>query len=254
MTRTPTARRIRTCALAALGAALAGLGADCADVISDFQELFPEEPDPGRPRNVGSIPEQTLNSGDTISIDVSPYFTDPDGDPLRYTASGSAYVDASMSGSVLTIVGLSTGFRRERMTGAVVGAHDPGGSSSYQTLAITVINPPPRVRAPMPDQTMTAGDTLRFIDLNGYFEDPLDNISYSASSADDGIATAETSVIHLTLVGIAPGETTVTVVATDFVDQEVSQQFRVTVTARSSSSRSSSPLEPGRNVSVDSPG
>lgn len=61
----------------------------------------------------------------TLLHDVSAYFTEPDGDPLTYTARSEdpVIVVASISGSILTLWGrgVSTG------THVAVTAHDPGG-------------------------------------------------------------------------------------------------------------------------------
>ena len=50
----------------------------------------PPPPPPNRaPVPAGSIPTQTVAVGETAAVDVSAYFSDPDGDALSYTAETS---------------------------------------------------------------------------------------------------------------------------------------------------------------------
>ena len=88
------------------------------------------------PRATGSIPAQTLTVGaSTAAVNVAPYFADPDGDTLTYTANSSrtAIVRASASGSTVTLTPLAAG------TAAVtVTARDPGGLSATQSITVTV--------------------------------------------------------------------------------------------------------------------
>ena len=57
------------------------------------------------PEAVGTIPAQTIGAGETVTVDVSPYFRDPDGDILTYSArtSDADVATASASGSTVTI-------------------------------------------------------------------------------------------------------------------------------------------------------
>ena len=71
------------------------------------------------PRAVGSIPDQRLKEGDTISIDVTPYFEDPDGDDLTYTLwtwseTGSVFT-ATVSGSQVEIRAEDDGYGMMRV-------------------------------------------------------------------------------------------------------------------------------------------
>ena len=57
------------------------------------------------PEAVGTIPAQTVGAGGTVTVDVSPYFRDPDRDILTYSArtSDADVATASASGSTVTI-------------------------------------------------------------------------------------------------------------------------------------------------------
>ena len=69
------------------------------------------EPSNSGPEAVGSIPGQTIAVDQTATVDVAPYFSDPDGDALTYAASGSnaTVISFSVSGSTLTVVGVAAG-------------------------------------------------------------------------------------------------------------------------------------------------
>ena len=88
------------------------------------------------PRASGSIPAQTLSvGGRAASVSVARYFTDPDGDALTYTARSSrtGIVTAAASGSTVTLTPVAAGTATVTVT-----AHDPGGLSATQSIAVTV--------------------------------------------------------------------------------------------------------------------
>ena len=88
------------------------------------------------PQPVGTIPAQTLREGSgAIAVNVAPYFRDPDGDPLAYTAvtSDGRVVTAVVSGSTVSLAPVSAGTATVTVT-----ARDPGGLSGTQTIAVTV--------------------------------------------------------------------------------------------------------------------
>ena len=85
----------------------------------------------------GAIPFQTLAAGgDEARVDVAPYFSDPDGDPLSYAvASGDAgVVRASMTGSIVLLNPVAAGTTIARVT-----ATDSGGLSATQPMGVTVL-------------------------------------------------------------------------------------------------------------------
>ena len=87
------------------------------------------------PRTMGTIPAQTLGEGgNALNIDVAPYFSDPDDDPLTYSAVSSDpdIVRAAMSGSTLTITPVSDG------TATVTVTASDGDASARQTVSTTV--------------------------------------------------------------------------------------------------------------------
>jgi len=83
----------------------------------------------------GTSPAARLFVEETVTVDVSAYFTDPDGDRLSYaaTVSPGTVASASVAGSVVTIVGLAMGQGTVTVT-----ARDPAGLSAQQQIGLDV--------------------------------------------------------------------------------------------------------------------
>ena len=180
------------------------------------------------PEEVGSLPEFTLNVGETTSIDLHPYFTDADGDPLTYTA--EVFFDdrasATISGSVMTVEGLEDG-----STSITVTASDPEGEEARQRTRVEVIQPnrPPQSTDVIPDQTLEPGDDYWFLAFS-YFEDPdRDRLTYSAETSNASVATVTVSGSRVTIDAVAEGTATITVRATDPDGLAAEQDVAVTV-------------------------
>ena len=87
------------------------------------------------PEAVGTIPPRTMTAGQSATLDLSPFFRDPDGDALTYTAESSdaGVVTATVSGSTLTLTAVAAGTAT-----LTVAAADPDGLMATQTANITV--------------------------------------------------------------------------------------------------------------------
>ncbi len=184
------------------------------------------------PETVGSIPDQAITAGQTATVDIAPYFSDPDGDPLTYAATTSniAVAAVSISGSSLTIAGVAAGSATVTVT-----ATDPGGLSVELGAAVTVqrLNQAPEPVGSIPDQTVPAGQTVT-IDASLYFSDPDgDALTYTATSTSIAVAVPSVSGSTLTIAGVAPGSATVTVTATDPGGLAATQSVNVNVGTRS---------------------
>ena len=174
---------------------------------------------------VGTIPGLTLTVGDTESVDVSSYFSDPDGDALSYavTSSDAEVATVSVSGSTVTLTGVAAGMATVRVT-----ASDPDGLSASQSLEVTVPNRAPEAVGTVPDLTLTPGDTAS-VDVSSYFSDPDgDALCYTAASSDAEVATVSVSESTVTATGVAEGTATVTVMASDPEGLTATQDFAVT--------------------------
>ncbi len=178
---------------------------------------------------VDSVPAQTVFVGETASVDVAAYFNDPDGDALAYSVASSnvAAVTASVEGSLVSLTAITRGTSTVTVT-----ARDPDGLSAQQDIAVTVPNRAPTALDTIPSRTLLAGNTLEF-DLARYFTDPDgDALTFTAASANAGVASVESVGSTLTITGRAPGSTRVTVTVADPAGISIQQFFAVTVPNR----------------------
>ena len=95
----------------------------------------PPPPPPAPPAAVGSIPDQALESGQSVTIDASTYFRDPNGDALSYTAESSRgnVAEVAVSGADVTVTAAELGTATVTVT-----ASDPGGLSANQSFGVVV--------------------------------------------------------------------------------------------------------------------
>ncbi|WP_423929172.1 Ig-like domain-containing protein [Candidatus Palauibacter sp.] len=188
------------------------------------------------PEDVGTIPDHTLNVGETFSVDLHPYFTDADGDPLTYTA--DVFFDhvasATISGTVMTVEGLEDGG-----TSITVTARDPEGGEARQRTRAEVIQPnrPPESTDVIPDQTLEPGEDYWFLAF-GYFSDPdRDRLTYEAETSNSGVATVTVARSRVTIEAVAEGSATITVRAVDPDGLAAEQDVGVTVQSAESDNR-----------------
>ena len=190
-----------------------------------FQVVVPNR----APVTVGPIPDQTIESGDKVTLELSPHFDDPDGDALTYSASAADPRVATLTvrGNILEIVAGARG-----TTDVTVTARDPEGMTASQSFPVMIPNRPPVVRAPVPQQTVNAGETVG-LDVSAYFGDPDgDALTYEGLSSDPATAAVTVHGDAVEILGVARGEATVTVVATDPGGLHARSSFLVDVIGR----------------------
>ena len=166
------------------------------------------------PTLTDTIPHQDLAVGDTVALDISNTFTDPDGDTLGFMVEtdDTAVATVSLDGSMVTLVAVGPGSAFITVT-----ATDPDGASAAQTFAANVTqgNRAPRAVGEIPDgvlpegQTFTASVEMFFMDPDG------DTLSYEAESSDTTVATASMAGSIITVMAVAEGVASITVTATD---------------------------------------
>lgn len=94
------------------------------------------------------------------------------------------------------------------------------------------VNRPPQVASPIPDQEVPATDTAR-VDLSSYFHDADgDDLTYTAVSYSQPVATVSVNGATLVIVAVKRGEAAVLVNARDPDGLKVSQTFDVTVVGK----------------------
>ena len=201
-------------------------GEGCSGTDLGLQFALTVLPPPNRsPEVVGSVSDQGVHVGDTISVDVSSLFSDPDGDLIQEY--GFSQTDRSVAvGSIDSKTGIMMlRGAKEGTTIVAVNASD-GELSSMGTDAsfrVTVTEPPrnpPQVVGALSDQTLELYDSLevfvsdafktpssyRIIRYDVLLRDP--DVGSDSEISRDGI---------LTLVGAEEGKSWVSVRACSYL-------------------------------------
>ena len=175
-----------------------------------------------------TIPHQTFEAGDSVTLDGTDYFSDPDGDTLTFTVESddTTTATATVDGSVIMVRGVDVGSAFISVT-----ATDPGGLSVAQAFAANVekANEPPVPVDSIPPRTLLEGEEVT-LDVTDYFSDPDgDTLTFTAASSDNAVATATADGAMVTIKGVLEGGATVTVTATDPGGLSAKQEIDVTV-------------------------
>ena len=180
---------------------------------------------------VEAIAPLTLTAGTSAtSIDMAAHFSDPNGDPLTYTAvsADTRVATVSVSNSTLKLTPLAEG-----TTTVLIMVRDTGGLTITRNFRVTV-NPAPNTApvavSPVGPITLTVGEDVTTVNLSTYFSDPEgDPLSYTAVSTNTRVATASVSNSTLTLTPIAEGTTTVMIMVRDTGGLTITRNVTVTV-------------------------
>ncbi len=172
----------------------------------------------------------------THEVSLSSVFTDADGDALTVTANSSsdAVATASVSAdySTLTVTGKSEGTATITVT-----AQDSDGNSVSDAFDVTVpapANQAPTVANAISDATIVNTSGTREVSLSGVFDDADgDDLTITAASSDDSVATVSVASDYSTLTVSAQsrGTATITATADDGNGGTVDDTFTVTVKA-----------------------
>ena len=221
--------------------ALAGnLGDATVTIIATDEDNLPSDPsyvltvsvvESFDPVPVGTIPTQELTvGGGSVDVDVSPYFSDPAGDDLIYTATSSleSVATADAVGSVVTIIPVGDG-----SADVTVTATNSRGLSATRTISVTV-DPAPVVvlavtwKKEIPDVTFEHDGAPQTIMLANYFNHAT---MYTTTDEDGTVVEAAVNADHtmLTLTRVGPGTATVEVTPSNSRGDGVAQSITVTV-------------------------
>ena len=188
------------------------------------------------PVPVGTIPTQSLTVGTSSSpLDVSNYFSDPDGDTLTYEVR-SDNTDVAITqklGSQITIWTLKSG-----TTTITVTATDPNGLSASLSFTVTVNKKdtpnPPLPKDSIPSQSLTDDGSATTVNVAQYFSSS-NSLTYQVSTNPSGIVTASVSGSRVTITPVSAGVTTVVVTARDTVNTSLTAIQTINVVVRQTS-------------------
>ncbi|MEK6934903.1 MAG: MopE-related protein [Nanoarchaeota archaeon] len=125
-----------------------------------------------KPFITGTIPNLNWNEDTNKSIDLDPYFHDPDGDVLKYTVN-TVNIDYTVSGSVITLIPDPNWFGSETVK---FTASDKGFSVDSNSVVLTVIDTfDPDVIAPV---------VTLLLPVDGHFS-VVDEINFKFKVTDD---------------------------------------------------------------------
>lgn len=187
---------------------------DAAFNVNDqFQVTVQDVNDP--PTVINPIPDLNRNEGfQAENVNLSNVFSDPDMDPLTFTAvsSNTGVVTVSVAGSVLTIT--EQGIGNADIT--VTASDGSLSASDLFAVAVGAVNKAPVVVQTISNRNYNEGFVSRTIDLTNVFDDPdNDPLTLSASSDNTGVVTVGVTNTTLTITEAGTGTSTITVTAND---------------------------------------
>ena len=191
-------------------------------VMTEFAVTVPTR----APIVANAVADYTSTDEGTPDIDLNNVFSDPDGDPLTFSAmsSDTAVATVSVSGGSLMISTLASG-----TTTITVTADDMKGGMMTMSFALTV-NAVPTATGTIAGQSLEMGGESMTLDLADTFVDTGgDTLSYSASSSNSSSVAVSLSGSSLTIRAVSRGQANVMVSATDSFPSTIEQTFTVSV-------------------------
>ena len=193
-----------------------------------IQQFFAVTVPNREPLAIGAIPGQSVVSGQTATIDASPFFSEPDEQTLSYAAASSnrGVATTAVAGATVTLTGVSVGTATITVT-----ATDPGGLTAQQRFSVTVraANQAPEVVSTVPDLTVTVGEVRAWQGAD-HFRDPNgDALTYAAGSSNAAVVLAVVSGGEFGIGAVSAGSAVVTVTASDPGGLSAQLSFRVMV-------------------------
>ena len=152
-----------------------------------------------------------VETGDQVEHGVC--FRDPEGELLTITgvSSDEEVARVWVYGTIYRVRGVAPG-----VATITLRAEDPAGGAASVSTPVVVPNRPPLALGSIPTARMLIGGSTR-AEIGGYFVDPdRQPLTFSAASGDPAVVSAKIEdFTRLVVRGLALGETTVTVMATD---------------------------------------
>ncbi len=189
------------------------------------------------PPTAHTLPDQAANDGAAVSIATAAGFSDPNGLPLTYAATGlpaGLAIDPAtgvISGTLDHDASIGNGNGAGIYTIAV-SASDGQGGSATDVFRLTSVNQAPVVGNKTVDQSNADGATITPVDASRAFADPNgDPLAYAATNLPAGLTIdPATGRITGTVAGNAqPGSYRIAVTATDDKGAAASEDFAWTI-------------------------
>ena len=198
-----------------------------------------------KPEPVGLMPVPEVLPEKEFKLDLAEYFTDPDGDSLRYHARPEigSRIDVKVHGTML----VGTAGRTEGTKTVFVTAADDGGLRVSRSFSVVVPNVAPEVLKAIPDRQLYPDQSVR-IRLEQHFQDLNDDpVVYEVTASGDNVSSRirGNTAIGYTLTVQAQRERGTSEVAVTALDPKramTTLRFSVTVANRPVTGRDGPPL------------
>ena len=183
------------------------------------------------PKLLAEIDDVTVEVDERVDVELDDIFEDEGTLTIEIDNEDDDVADViyRSSSNALRIWGNQVG-----TTEVTVTAFDSIDQSVSDTFEVTVTDPPPENSSPnlvvsLDDMTVTVGIPSA-VSIDGNFSDPDgDELAYVVESDDPNVVTAMLENMEITLTGIAYGNTTVRVIASDPAGLDVIDVFKIYV-------------------------
>jgi hypothetical protein len=203
-----------------------------ASIRFSVQVALAPTPTPNQPPVVQPIFDQVVIAGQTVTAFVQA--SDPEGvnvffESVASSADSIATAAPDGQGNIL-VTGVSAGLAEVEavVSDGLGGLTTARFQVEVQAAEVAQANLPPQVEA-IPPQTVTQD---QFLPLAIVASDPEGGaLSFSLSSADESIAVGQVNEGNLTVLGLTPGQTSITLTASDDTGAATSVVFSLSVLA-----------------------
>jgi len=155
------------------------------------------------PPTLSSLPDLSMAKGDTLSLDLTPYVSDPDDSTgaLQWEVAGALPDQATIEGGVLSLVASLLPAHTDTLA---VRATDPSGRSASDTMRVFIVNQTPQI-VDVPDLELEL-DTPDSLALDPYLGDDggLGELTMT-TQADSGLVASLLPATRTLLLQSLPG-------------------------------------------------
>ena len=189
-----------------------------------------------KPRSLRALDDKAVKvpgdgeTAESLTIDLAPFFVDPDGDALTYTAvsSSESAVTVSASGSSVTLTPVASG--SATITVTVVDGN-PGGSVTSTFRVTAGDNRSPETVGTLAAHTLNERVAAQVALAGAFTDGDGDTLTLAVSSTDTAVATASLVDSTVTVTAVdGPATATVDVTATDAGGSNTRARHRFDVT------------------------